>query len=144
MTTTEARAGALAGDRTSATARISTACERSPSILVVAFHAGLGRFRGGFIGVDIFFVLSGYLVTSILLRDLTATGTMNWRRFYSRRVRRILPAALVTLRRDRVGFAVGRDAAGSFDALGGFRSRVPLRRQLVLHPSVDSTTSRPT
>ncbi|MEO6628291.1 MAG: acyltransferase family protein [Aquihabitans sp.] len=65
--------------------------------LVVAFHAGVGRARGGFIGVDVFFVLSGYLVTHLLLRDLGASGTIRFRRFYSRRVRRLLPAAIVNL-----------------------------------------------
>jgi len=42
--------------------------------LVVAFHSGLGRFRGGFIGVDVFFVLSGFLVTKLLVRDLATYG----------------------------------------------------------------------
>ena len=65
--------------------------------LVVAFHAGLALFGGGFIGVDLFFVLSGFLVTSILMRDLGTTGRVQTRRFYSRRVRRILPAAITTL-----------------------------------------------
>lgn len=65
--------------------------------LVVAFHAGVVRARGGFIGVDVFFVLSGYLVTHLLLRDLGASGTVRFRRFYSRRVRRLLPAAVVNL-----------------------------------------------
>ena len=65
--------------------------------LVVLFHAGLGAFAGGFIGVDVFFVLSGFLVTSLLLRDLTATGRVAWQNFYSRRVRRLLPAAYITL-----------------------------------------------
>jgi hypothetical protein len=51
--------------------------------LVVAFHAGLAEFRGGFVGVDIFFVLSGFLVTRILLRDLASHGRIQWRRFYA-------------------------------------------------------------
>ena len=52
--------------------------------LVVAFHAGFERARGGFVGVDVFFVLSGYLVTRILLEDLTSTGRIGAKRFYSR------------------------------------------------------------
>jgi hypothetical protein len=64
--------------------------------LFIAFHTGLGLFTGGFIGVDVFFVLSGLLVTSILMRDLAGSGRVRWRRFYSQRVRRILPAAIVT------------------------------------------------
>lgn len=62
--------------------------------LVVAFHAGLGSFDGGFVGVDVFFVLSGFLVTKILLVDLVGQGRLDFRRFYARRSRRILPAAL--------------------------------------------------
>src|SRR4051812_6801522 len=65
--------------------------------LVVAFHSELPGFRGGFVGVDLFFVLSGYLVTQILVRDLSTRGRIDWQRFYSRRVRRILPAAMVVL-----------------------------------------------
>ena len=74
--------------------------------LVVAYHAGLGSFRGGFIGVDIFFVLSGYLVTRILLRDLAGTNRVDLVRFYARRFRRILPAAFAMLIITAVAFAV--------------------------------------
>lgn len=66
--------------------------------LVVGFHAGIGRLTGGFVGVDVFFVLSGYLVTHVLLRDLAETGgRIRFARFYARRVRRLLPAAGVVL-----------------------------------------------
>jgi peptidoglycan/LPS O-acetylase OafA/YrhL len=65
--------------------------------LVVAFHSGIGRASGGFIGVDVFFVLSGYLVTEVLLRDLSGGGGVHFRRFYSRRMRRLLPAAAINL-----------------------------------------------
>lgn len=61
---------------------------------VVLFHAGSGFIAGGFIGVDVFFVISGYLITSIILEDLEA-GTFSFRRFYERRARRILPALLL-------------------------------------------------
>jgi peptidoglycan/LPS O-acetylase OafA/YrhL len=64
--------------------------------LVVAFHSGLGRFAGGFIGVDIFFVLSGFLITSIIWREI-ALGEFTIRRFYDRRLRRIVPALLLVL-----------------------------------------------
>ncbi|MFO1540592.1 MAG: acyltransferase family protein, partial [Chloroflexota bacterium] len=63
--------------------------------LVVLFHAGMLEFGGGFVGVDLFFVLSGYLVTTILLTELGSTGTVRLRRFYARRIRRLLPAAIV-------------------------------------------------
>src|SRR4051812_10426203 len=65
--------------------------------LVVAFHAGIDRLDGGFIGVDVFFVLSGYLVTEVLLRDLGGNGHIGFRRFYARRIRRLLPAAAIAL-----------------------------------------------
>jgi peptidoglycan/LPS O-acetylase OafA/YrhL len=66
--------------------------------LVVVFHAGAGKFSGGFIGVDLFFVLSGYLVTHVLISDLwSSSGSVSLATFYSRRVRRLLPAAVVTL-----------------------------------------------
>jgi peptidoglycan/LPS O-acetylase OafA/YrhL len=65
--------------------------------LVVAFHAGLERFSGGFIGVDVFFVLSGFLMTSILVRELVKRRRVGFRHFYARRFRRILPAAAATL-----------------------------------------------
>ncbi len=65
--------------------------------LVVAFHAGVDRLNGGFIGVDVFFVLSGYLVTRTLLARRESTGAMGFGHFYARRVRRLLPAASVSL-----------------------------------------------
>ncbi len=58
---------------------------------VILFHAGFERFSGGFVGVDVFFVLSGYLITSILLAEISA-GRFSLLRFYERRARRILPA----------------------------------------------------
>ena len=90
--------------------------------LVVAFHAGLGLLAGGFIGVDIFFVLSGYLVTSILVRDLRSSGQIRGRQFYARRVRRILPAAAATLLGTAVVYSIVASPAEVLDALGGFRA----------------------
>ena len=90
--------------------------------LVVAFHARLAGFAGGFIGVDVFFVLSGYLVTSILLRDLGTGGRVDLRRFYARRFRRILPAAAVALLVTAVAYAIVATPAQMLDALGGFRA----------------------
>ncbi len=65
--------------------------------LVVLYHAGLDRASGGFLGVDVFFVLSGYLVTQLLMRDLVGGGSIRMGRFYSRRIRRLLPAAVLVL-----------------------------------------------
>ena len=61
---------------------------------VIFYHAGLPGMSGGFIGVDVFFVISGFLITSILLREIGA-GRFSLLRFYERRARRILPALTV-------------------------------------------------
>ena len=58
---------------------------------VILFHAGFSFFNGGFVGVDIFFVISGYLITGILIRELNS-NTFSLKKFYIRRARRILPA----------------------------------------------------
>ena len=69
---------------------------------VILYHAqitifGHQPFRGGFIGVDIFFVISGYLITSIILKELVTTGSFSFQYFYERRIRRILPALLFVM-----------------------------------------------
>ena len=66
-------------------------------IAVVFYHAGFAGFPGGFVGVDVFFVISGYLITTQLFNEAHATGSVNLRAFYARRVRRLMPAALVVL-----------------------------------------------
>ncbi len=65
--------------------------------LVLLAHAGVAGFEGGFIGVDVFFVLSGYLITGLLLEERLATGTIRYVRFLARRLRRLLPAMLTML-----------------------------------------------
>lgn len=65
--------------------------------LVVLYHAGVSALSGGYVGVDVFFVISGFLITSHLLSQLQANGKVRLRDFYARRVRRILPASLATL-----------------------------------------------
>ncbi|MFN2329862.1 MAG: acyltransferase family protein [Chromatocurvus sp.] len=65
-------------------------------IPIVLFHAGVDQLSGGYIGVDIFFVISGYLIGSIILGDLSR-GRFSFRSFYLRRMRRILPALLFTV-----------------------------------------------
>src|SRR3954453_3721809 len=63
---------------------------------VIAFHFGLG-VPGGFLGVDFFFVISGYVITRLLLIEWCRTGTVAWTRFWARRARRLLPAVVVVL-----------------------------------------------
>ncbi|MCU1677491.1 MAG: acyltransferase 3 [Frankiales bacterium] len=65
-------------------------------LLVVAYHAGL-PIPGGFIGVDVFFVLSGFLITGLLLAEIRDTGRVSLRAFYGRRIRRLLPLSTVVL-----------------------------------------------
>jgi len=65
--------------------------------VVVLFHAGLPGVIGGFVGVDVFFVISGFLITGLLLREHERTGRIGLPQFYARRVRRLLPAAGVVL-----------------------------------------------
>ena len=66
-------------------------------IAVMAFHAGVSWLPGGFLGVDAFYVLSGFLITSLLLRERLATGRVALGAFWGRRARRLLPALLVVL-----------------------------------------------
>lgn len=66
-------------------------------LLVVAAHAGVGLLRGGFIGVDVFYILSGYLITGLLVQERATTGRLGFARFYARRLRRLLPALLLML-----------------------------------------------
>jgi peptidoglycan/LPS O-acetylase OafA/YrhL len=96
-----------AGPRAAQHARVSLAHEPALDGLrglavtaVVVFH--LGHLRGGFLGVDLFFVLSGYLITSLLLAEHGTTGAIDVGRFWARRARRLLPALLLML----VGVAV--------------------------------------
>ncbi|MGZ9276917.1 MAG: SGNH hydrolase domain-containing protein [Candidatus Limnocylindrales bacterium] len=66
-------------------------------MLVLAYHARVPGIGGGYIGVDVFFVVSGFLITGLILRELETTGTVSLPTFYARRARRLLPAALVVI-----------------------------------------------
>ena len=66
-------------------------------LTVIAAHAGLPFLPGGYVGVDVFFVISGYLITQLLVTEASRTGRLSLPAFYSRRARRILPAASVVL-----------------------------------------------
>lgn len=87
---------------------------------VLLYHAGIDWVPGGFLGVDVFFVLSGFLITSLILEEYDRAGRIDFRRFYIRRARRLLPAVFILL--IAVGIAVllfYRDALSAFreDAL---------------------------
>ena len=66
-------------------------------LIVVLFHCGIPGFSGGFVGVDVFFVLSGYLITGLLVAEIQKTSELSLLQFYARRVRRLLPASALTL-----------------------------------------------
>ncbi|MDQ1295143.1 MAG: hypothetical protein QG608_3028 [Actinomycetota bacterium] len=73
-------------------------------LLVVVFHAGVPALAGGFVGVDIFFVISGFLITGLLVDEARHTGSINIPNFYARRVRRLLPMATLVLLATTVAF----------------------------------------
>ena len=66
-------------------------------LLVAAYHSGLPLIKGGFIGVDVFFVISGYLITRLLVEERESRGTLSFSGFYARRMRRLLPAAALMI-----------------------------------------------
>ncbi len=66
-------------------------------VLVVLDHAGVPFLAGGYVGVDVFFVVSGFLITQILVREASLNGSVSLSRFYARRARRILPASTLVL-----------------------------------------------
>jgi peptidoglycan/LPS O-acetylase OafA/YrhL len=91
-------------------------------LLVVGYHAGL-PLPGGFVGVDIFFVISGFVITNLLLREWAAAGRIDLVRFYARRTRRLLPAlALLVGVTCAVGILIlppnGRQQETAWTALG--------------------------
>ena len=91
---------------------------RAVAVLLVAlYHGHIPGIRGGYVGVDVFFVISGFLITGLLLRERTERGTTSIRHFYARRARRILPAATVVVvftviaSYHLLGFVVGNTVA---------------------------------
>src|ERR1700743_1049039 len=62
-------------------------------IAVVLYHADIPGVAGGYVGVDVFFVISGFLITGLLWREINTSGTVRLRRFYGARARRLLPAS---------------------------------------------------
>src|SRR4051812_474497 len=66
-------------------------------LFVMMFHSSVYSLSGGFIGVDIFFVLSGFLISTLIIQEFKASGTFNFEHFYIRRGIRLMPAMLVLL-----------------------------------------------
>src|SRR5690606_13716806 len=66
-------------------------------ILVLACHAEIPGFEGGFVGLDIFFVLSGFLITGLIVTEIERRGTLSLLNFYGRRAKRLLPLAVTVL-----------------------------------------------
>ena len=66
-------------------------------ILVLLFHLGVPGFGGGYVGVDVFFVLSGFLITSLLLAEMQRSDRISLPAFWLRRARRLLPALVLVL-----------------------------------------------
>ena len=84
--------------------------------VVLLFHAEVPGFDGGYLGVSVFFTLSGYLITSLLLVEHERTGTVRLGRFYARRMKRLLPASTVC-----VAAVTVAAAGGAFDEFPGLR-----------------------
>ena len=76
-------------------------------VAVMLFHAQGPQARGGFLGVDIFFVLSGFLITSQLLHEVHIAGSIRWGRFFMRRLVRLQPALLLLLLVYILGWSAG-------------------------------------
>lgn len=90
--------------------------------LVVFFHSSIDWLAGGFIGVDVFFVLSGFLVTQLLLRDVDRFGRIRFGRFYSRRYRRLLPAGAFTLSITAILYSAIAAPGQASASLGAFKA----------------------
>ncbi len=87
---------------------------------VLLFHAGTPGFSGGYLGVSVFFTLSGYLVTSLIVTEHDATATVDLATFYGRRVKRLLPASIATI----AAVVVISSLFDVFDAVVGLRAQV--------------------
>jgi len=88
-------------------------------VLIVLYHIGFAGLPGGYVGVDVFFVISGFLITGLLVRELDQTGTLSLREFYARRARRILPASFLVLLVTLAGCIVFFSPVGLWHAAPG-------------------------
>jgi peptidoglycan/LPS O-acetylase OafA/YrhL len=92
--------------------------------LVVVFHAGVARFEGGFIGVDVFFVLSGFLITHLILTERSRHGRVDLLGFYARRIRRLLPASAGAIVGTTIAFTAFASPLERSSVLGDARAAV--------------------
>ena len=96
-------------------------------LAVVLFHAGFPGVSGGFVGVDIFFVISGFLITGLLFRDVTTHGRIRLARFYGARARRLLPASATVIVATAVASTVLLPALQARSVLGDAIARLERR-----------------
>jgi peptidoglycan/LPS O-acetylase OafA/YrhL len=87
-------------------------------LAVVLFHAGVPGLGGGFVGVDVFYVVSGFLITGLLWREMETTGTIRLAHFYGARARRLLPAAGIVVVATAIGAAALLPPLQARDVLG--------------------------
>jgi peptidoglycan/LPS O-acetylase OafA/YrhL len=115
--------------------------------LVVLFHAAVPGLAGGYVGVDVFYALSGFLVTRLLLAELQTTGEVEVARFYARRCRRLLPAALLVIAATLIHTALTQPALVVADVvddalaatLYGANLRFAMRAVSYLDAGIDSS-----
>ncbi len=88
-------------------------------VAVLLFHGGVSWLTGGYLGVSVFFTLSGFLITTLLVRETATSGRVDAGRFYARRARRLLPASLVC-----IAAVCVLAAAGAFKGVSGLRRDV--------------------
>ena len=93
---------------------------------VLFYHADLVWMKGGFLGVDVFFVLSGFLITSLILEEFDRAGKIDFAKFYLGRARRLLPALLLMLA--VVAVAVAEDTRVTAAAAASLAAAAPLQR----------------
>jgi peptidoglycan/LPS O-acetylase OafA/YrhL len=116
-------------------------------LLVVASHAGLPLLAGGYVGVDVFFVISGFLITTLLVREHRLYGRISLRRFYARRAARLLPASTLVVVATLAGAWLWlpplRTAGYGYDALSGAAQVINMRLAVIATDYFADTAASP-
>lgn len=120
---THAAAGALHGNPAVHYRKDIDGLRAVAILAVVGYHARIPGITGGFVGVDVFFVLSGFLITSLIASEIRLTGTVSLQAFYARRIRRLFPAMIVMV--------VATCVAGAFMLLPVFGEQQGLGRSAI-------------